>query len=120
MLELNECLDQILKDKQAHICVLGDTLNPDKYAYKIKQGFVSRGYQNLYCIDKEITSLDLIPSAIDLIVLCMHPEKAYNLLSASKNQFKCALFQPGAHSEKLESLLQDNNTNCYQGCILVY
>lgn len=118
--ELNAWLDNILADKDANICIIGDTLNPEKYAYKIKQTFLDRGYNNLFCIDKELKSLSEAPSHIDLMILCMNPNKAYNLLQEAKNHINNVLAQPGANSPELTQLIQKKGSKCYDGCILVY
>ncbi len=117
---MNDWLTQILSNKESTICIMGDTLNPDKYAYKIKQSLVDRGYQNLYCVDKEITSLDQLPSHIDLMILCMNPLKAEKLLSSACNHIDNVLIQPGANSDAITQLLSKHKITFYDGCILVY
>ena len=38
----------------------GDTLNEDKYAYKIKGALLGAGYK-VHCVGKELASLDEVP-----------------------------------------------------------
>ncbi len=117
-MDFTKWLDDILKDKNINICILGDTVSEDKFAYKIKHAFINKGYQNLYCVDKEIDSLSNVPNNIDLLVLCMNPLKQIKLLTASTNSFANVLIQPGANSDEIEKWLSSNKITHYDGCIL--
>ncbi len=117
-MNFTEWLNNLLKDQKINICILGDTVTKDKFAYQIKQDFLNKGYQNLYCVDKEILSLDQVPNKIDLLVLCMNPLKEIKLLTAAKNQFLNVLIQPGADSEEIEQYFNSNHITHYNGCIL--
>ena len=59
--------------------VLGDTVNKEKYAYKIKEGLKEKGY-TVYAVGKEIQSLNDIDGDIDIVDLCIHPAKGLKLL----------------------------------------
>ena len=67
--------------------VVGDTLNEEKYAYKIKKGLQEHGYQ-VYAVGKELASLNDIPEDIEIIDLCIHPAKGLALLKACEKSFK--------------------------------
>ena len=81
----------------SRFAVLGDTLNPEKYAYKIND----------------------IPDDIDVIDLCIHPTKGLNLLQECKKPFRCVLIQPGASDEALLAYLQQHHIPYLDGCVLV-
>lgn len=67
----------------SRFAVLGDTLNPEKYAYKIKHALLEKGY-TVYPVGKELASLNDIPDDIDVIDLCIHPTKGLKLLQECK------------------------------------
>ena len=46
-------LEQIMQMNT--FAVVGDTLNPEKYAYKIKEGLLEQGY-TVYSVGKELAS----------------------------------------------------------------
>ncbi len=117
-MEFSKWLNNVLEDKNINVCILGDTLNQEKFAYQIKQAFLDKQYQNIYCVDKEIESMEQVPNQIDLLILCMHPAKAYNILVNSHNDIKNVLIQPGASSEEIISWLDSKKITYYDGCIL--
>ena len=90
--------------------ILGDTLNEEKYAYKIKQELINSGY-NVYCVGKELKSLNDIEEEIDIIDLCINPPAGIKLLKENKKIFKGIVIQPGAGSEEI--------TKYMDGCLLV-
>lgn len=94
--------------QQHTFAVLGDTLNEEKYAYKIKHALLEKGY-TVYAVGKELTSINDIPDDIDIIDLCIHPVKGLKLLQECKKNFKCIVIQPGASDEALLSYLNENN-----------
>lgn len=98
--------------------VVGDTLNEEKYAYKIKKGLQDYGYQ-VYAVGKELTSLNDIPEAIDIIDLCIHPVKGLALLKACQKPFKCIVIQPGAGDEALRTYLESTHQPFIEACVLV-
>ena len=98
--------------------VAGDTLNPEKYAYKIKQGLLSHGY-TVYAVGKELASFNDVPCDIDIIDLCIHPAKGLLLLRDCKKRPSCVVIQPGAESDELLAYLNEQRLPYLQGCVLV-
>ncbi|MBQ9281192.1 MAG: CoA-binding protein [Treponema sp.] len=111
-MELKEIMEQ------GSFAVAGDTLNEEKYAFKIKQGLLEHGY-TVYAVGKELSSFNDIPDEIDIIDLCINPVKGIALIKDCKKPFKCIVIQPGAESEELLSYLDENNIPYIQGCLLV-
>lgn len=109
-------LQEIMSQKS--FAVLGDTLNEEKYAYKIKHGLKKKGYI-VYSVGKELSSLNDIENEIDIIVLCIHPSKGLPLIKECEKSFKCIVIQPGASNEELISYLNENNLPYIDGCVLV-
>ena len=104
--------------KQNSFAVLGNTINEEKYAYKIKRGLLDRGYE-VYSVGKELESLNDIDGDIDIIDLCTNPIKGLKLLKENKKDFKCIVIQPGASNDELIKYLDDNNLPYIEGCLLV-
>lgn len=109
-------LQEIMKKRV--FAVVGDTLNPDKYAYKIKQGLTEKGYK-VFAVGKELSSINDIPEEIDVIDLCIHPAKGLALMQECKKKFQCIVIQPGAESEELIAYLKENQLPYINGCLLV-
>lgn len=104
--------------KQSRFAILGDTLNPDKYAYKIKHAMLDHGY-TVYPVGKELDSLNDIAEDIDVIDLCIHPSKGLKLLQECRKPFRCVLIQPGASDEALLAYLEERHIPYLDGCLLV-
>ncbi len=104
--------------QQQVFAVAGDTLNPEKYAYKIKQELLKHGY-TVHAVGKELTSFNDIPGEIDIIDLCINPVKGLSLIKECTKSFKCVVIQPGAASEELISYLNEKNLPYIEGCVLV-
>ena len=109
-------LEQIMQQKR--FAILGDTLNPEKYAYKIKEAMQGAGY-TVYAVGKELASLNDIEGDIDIIDLCIHPVKGLKLLQENKKAFKCIVIQPGADSPELLQWLDEQKIPYIHGCLLV-
>ena len=103
---------------QHRFAVLGDTLNSEKYAFKIKEKLLCAGYE-VYAVGKELPSLNDIPGDIDIIDLCIHPAKGLKLLQENKKAFRCIVIQPGAESPELLAYLEKEKLPYLQGCLLV-
>lgn len=86
--------------RQQTFAVVGDTLNSEKYAAKIKEGLLSQGY-TVYAVGKELPSLNDIPGDIDIIDLCIRPDRGLALLQENRKPFRCIVLQPGADSPEL-------------------
>ena len=98
--------------------VVGDTLNEEKYAYKIKHELINSNYK-VYCVGKELKSLNDIQEEIDIIDLCINPPEGLRLLKENKKKVKGIIIQPGAGSKEIEQFLDENNYNYMDGCLLV-
>ncbi len=104
--------------KQKTFAVLGDTLNEEKYAYKIKNELIENGYK-VYSVGKELSSVNDIEDDIDIIDLCIHPVKGLKLIQECKKDFKCIVIQPNASDENLLKYFDENNIPYIDGCLLV-
>ena len=109
-------LKEIMQQKT--FAVLGDTLNEEKYAYKIKHAMLDAGY-TVYSVGKELASINDIEEEIDVIDLCIHPVKGLKLLQECKKNFKTICIQPGASDEALLAYLNENKIPYIDGCLLV-
>ena len=98
--------------------VAGNTLDQEKYAYKIKHELIKHGY-NVACIDKEFANLAEIPFDIEVLDLCIHPAKGIKILKENQRSIKTVVIQPGAESPEILDFLQENNIDHLEGCLLV-
>ncbi|WP_455540121.1 CoA-binding protein [Terrisporobacter sp.] len=98
--------------------VIGDTLNEEKYAYKIKHELINSGYK-VYSVGKELKSLNDIDEEIDIIDLCINPPTGIKLLRESKKKCKGLIIQPGAGSDEIKKFLDENHYDYMDGCLLV-
>ena len=112
----NMDLKEIMNQKV--FAVAGDTLNLEKYAYKIKQELLEHGY-TVYSVGKELPDFDSVPEEIDIIDLCINSVKGLELIKKCKKTYKCIVIQPGAESEELLAYLNEKNLPYIQGCLLV-
>ncbi|MGI6502170.1 MAG: CoA-binding protein [Anaerostipes sp.] len=103
--------------KQSFV-VIGDTLNKEKYAYKIKEGLKQKGYV-VNAMGKEMQSLNDVDGDIDIVDLCTHPTKSLELLQECRKPYQCIVIQPGASNDTLVSYLQQHNIPYLDGCLLV-
>lgn len=104
--------------KQNSFVVVGDTLNEEKYAHKIKQEMLAHGYQ-VQCVGKELKSINDASGDIDIIDLCIRADRGLALLQECKKEFKGIVIQPGASSEELVRYLEQNHIPYIDGCLLV-
>ena len=98
--------------------VVGDTLNPEKYAYIIKHRLLAQGY-TVYCVGKELASINDVPEEIDVIDLCINRYKGIRLLKECTKSFKTIIIQPGAESDEIFRHLDENKLPYMEACILV-
>ena len=101
-----------------HFVVVGDTLNKEKYAYKIKQQLIQNNYI-VESVGKELNSINDVSFDIDVLDLCIHPAKGIKLLKENNKQIKTVVIQPGAESEEIITFLKENNIDYLEGCLLV-
>ena len=103
---------------QKSFAVVGDTLNDEKYAYKIKHALLDKGY-TVYAVGKELASINEIEGDIDIIDLCINPAKGLKLIRECTKSFKCIVIQPGAESAELITYMQEKKLPYIEGCLLV-
>ena len=103
---------------QSRFAVLGDTLNPDKYACKIKEAMLAHRY-TVYPVGTELSSLTDIDGDIDVIDLCIRPSQGLTLLQECAKPYKCVVIQPGASDAALLAYLNEKQIPYLDGCLLV-
>ena len=84
----------------------------------LADGLIAKGY-TVYCVGKELASINDVPGEIDVIDLCIHPAKGIELLRACEKPFKCIVIQPGAESEEILRYLDEKGLPYLEGCLLV-
>ncbi len=109
-------LKEIMKQKV--FVVVGNTIDENKYAYKIKHSLIDKGYK-VYCVGKELKSINDIDEKIDIIDLCINSFKGLELIKENKKKFKSIVIQPGAESDELKNYLKENDLPFIEGCVLV-
>ena len=111
-MDLKEVMDQ------KNFVIVGDTLNEEKYASKIKRKMIKNGYQ-VSAVGKELESINDVEGDIDVIDLCITPAKGLKLIKECKKDFKTVVIQPGAESPELTGYLKENDIEYLEGCLLV-
>ena len=111
-MELRDIMD--LKN----IVVVGNTINEEKVAYKIKHKLIENGY-NVECVGKELQSINDVSFDIDVLDLCINHNLGINLLKENKKNVKVVVIQPGAESEEIINFLKENNIEYIEACLLV-
>ena len=109
-------LSEIMAQKT--FVVVGNTLDRQKFAYKIKTRLLDQGY-TVYGVGKELASINDVPEKIDIIDLCIHPAKGLKLIQACQKPFQCIVIQPGAEGEELLSYLDEHQLPYIKDCLLV-
>lgn len=102
----------------SNFVVVGDTLNPEKYACKIKDALLKAGY-NVASVYKELKNIDDVNFEIDIIDLCINPFKGIEILKNASKPYKAVLIQPGAESDEIKMYLDSINVPYLEGCALV-
>ena len=103
--------------QQQNFAVVGNTLDPEKYAYLIKSRMEENGY-TVYPVGKELASLNDIEGELDVIDLCIHPAKGLKLMQECTKSFKGIVIQPGADSPELLAWLDEQGLPYVHGCLL--
>ncbi|MCD8073425.1 MAG: CoA-binding protein [Lachnospiraceae bacterium] len=109
-------LTQVMEQKS--FVIVGDTLNEEKYAAKIKKAMLEHGYQ-VQCAGKELPSLNNVIDEIDIVDLCIRTDQGLELLRNCEKPFKSVVIQPGASSEELIQYLRDHQIPYIDGCLLL-
>lgn len=109
-------LSEIMQKQR--FAVAGDTLNPEKFACRIKQGLQDAGY-DVWGVGKELPSLNDLPENVQILDLCIHPAKGLALLKECRRSFACIVIQPGAESAELLAYLDEIGAEYIENCLLV-
>lgn len=96
--------------------VLGDTINEEKYAFKIKKELIRLGYET-FAVGKEHGSINEFDKDIDVLVFCINPAKGIMLLKECTRKISCAVIQPGAGSAEIEEELSSRSIPFVNDCI---
>ena len=105
--------------------VVGDVLNPSKYAYKILDSLKKAGFNvmgvNPSADDKVIYNcLSDIPYNVEVLDLCINPHKGIKILKeAHVLKIDKVLIQPGAESPEIIEFCKVNGILAIEGCALV-
>ncbi|MGL4948748.1 MAG: CoA-binding protein [Anaeroplasmataceae bacterium] len=105
-------------NKYNNFMIVGDTINCEKYAYKIKDRLIKLN-KNIHCVPKEIKDIKSITDLIEVIVLCINQVAGINLLKEYNKHVELVVIQPGAGSTEIEEYLKANNIQYINDCILV-
>lgn len=108
-------LQEVMNQKV--FAILGNTENPEKYAFQIKTAMKEAGYQ-VYAVPEALSSLNDISEDLDIIDLCIHPVKGLKLLQENRKPFRAVVIQPGAESPELISFLEEKHIPYLHGCLL--
>lgn len=98
--------------------VLGNTIDEEKYAYKIKNKLIEKGYK-VYAVSKELKSINDVDKDDFILDLCINPIKGLEYLKENKKRIKAVLIQPGAISDDIVKFLNEKNIPYLEGCALV-
>lgn len=105
--------------------VVGDIGNPAKYANKILNRFINRGY-NASGVnprsneDGIYKSLSEVPYKIEALDLCINPAAGLEIIKEAKSlEIRHILIQPGAESKEIIDYCKENDLNAVEGCALI-
>lgn len=96
--------------------VVGDTLNVNKYAYKIKKELLNNNY-NVCGVGKELASINEVGFDIDVLDLCINPSLGIKLLKENNKKIKIVVIQPGAQSDEIKTFLNENKICYVEDCL---
>lgn len=105
--------------------VVGDVANPSKYAHKILNKFINRGYNVTGVnprsdVDGIYKSLSKVPYKIEAIDLCINSVEGLEIVKEAKSLgIKHILIQPGAESKEIIDYCKENEINAVEGCALI-
>lgn len=109
-------LRQVMAQKR--FVIVGDTLNPEKYAFRITNRMRECGY-DVACVGCELDSINAVEGDIDVIDLCINPKRGLEIMRACEKPFKCIVIQPGAESSALMAYLDEQKLPYIESCLLV-
>ena len=105
--------------------VVGDVLNPLKYAHKILKSLKESGYNAVGLNptvenDEAYRNLISIPFKVEVLNLCITPSKGIKILNkALELKIDKILIQPGAESPEIINFCKVNKIQAIEGCTLV-
>lgn len=102
----------------SNFVVVGNTINEEKYAYKIKNELIKTGY-NVQCVGKELSSINDIDFEIDVLDLCINPILGLKYLQENNKNIKVVVIQPGAESTEIIDFLKTKNIEFLEACLLM-
>jgi predicted CoA-binding protein len=105
--------------------VVGDVLNPSKFAYKIlnalkRDGFNTVGVNPSVEYGEVYNKSSDVPYKIEVLDLCINPRKGIEIVKeAHALKIDKILIQPGAQSAEILSYCKENGIQAVEGCALV-
>jgi len=105
--------------------VVGDVLNPSKYAYTILNSLKRHGF-NAVGLNPTAENVGVynrlsdIPHKIEILNLCINPYKGIKIVQeAYELKIDKILIQPGAQSAEIINFCKANGIQVIEGCTLV-
>lgn len=98
--------------------VVGNTTNPSRYACKIKESLIEKGYVT-YGVWKELESIDEVTEDIDIINLCINAKYGLQYIKETTKSYKGIVIQPGAEGKELIEYLREKKIPYIESCLLV-
>lgn len=105
--------------------VVGDVLNPSKYAYKILNSLKTGGF-NTVGLNPSVKSEGIyntlrdIPFKVEVLDLCINPYKGIKIIKeAHALKIDKILIQPGAGSPEIIEYCSVNGMQSIEGCALI-
>jgi predicted CoA-binding protein len=71
------------------------------------------------CVGRELDSINETEGTIDIIDLCIRPDRGLELLQSCGKPVKGVVLQPGAGSEEIRAYLTERQIPFLDGCLLV-
>lgn len=102
----------------SNFVVVGNTINEEKYAYKIKNELIKTGY-NVQCVGKELSSINDVNFEIDVLDLCINPNLGLKYLKENNKNIKVVVIQPGAESTEIIDFLKAKKIEYLEACLLM-
>ncbi len=106
----------VLKERHNFV-VLGNTVNEEKYAYKIKMALLDNGY-DVISVPGDVESINDVSFPIDLLDFCINPVRGLDLLMECRKDISFAVLQPGASSADIRQELTRRGIPFTEGCLL--
>ncbi len=98
--------------------MLGNTIDKNKYAYRIKHRLLDCGY-NVASVYKELESINDVDFEIDVLCLCINHHLGIKFLQENTKPIKAVVIQPNAGSREITKYLTEHEIPFMDGCLLV-